>query len=114
MRVWAKERLLVVCVDTFRFVHLVVVLDHLEELLVDQVCLLFLLFLLLSDQFVELVNINVGKGGLQAIPPQTQGIIHLKVVREAIGVFLDQIHGFVLIEERRVLALLICYLHLCC
>lgn len=35
MRVRTKESLLVACVDTFRFVHFVVVLDHLEELLVD-------------------------------------------------------------------------------
>ena len=69
---------------------------------------------MLSDQLVELVNVDVGKRGLEAVPPQAQGIIDVEVVGEAIGVLLDQIHGFVLIEERGVLALLICDVNLCC
>ena len=46
MRVGPEEGPLVAAADARRLVHLIVILDHLEELLVDQVRLLLLLLLL--------------------------------------------------------------------
>ena len=92
--------------------HFVVVLDHLEELLVYQVRLLLLLFLLLSNELVELVNVDVREGGLQAISSQARILIDLEIVGESICVLFYEVHGLVLIQELRILSLLVGNLHL--
>jgi len=113
MRVGPEERPLVVAADARRLVHLIMVLDHLEELLVYQVRLLLLLLLLLPNELVELVNVDVREGGLQAISSQARILIYLEIVGEPIRVLFHEVHGLVLIQELRILPLLLDDLHLC-
>lgn len=113
MRVGPKEGPLVAAADARRLVHLIVVLDHLEELLVDQVRLLLLLLLLLPDELVELVNVDIRERGLQAISSQARILIYLEIVGESVRVLFHKIHGLVLVQELRILPLLLDNLHLC-
>ena len=58
------------------------------------------------------MNVDVCEGGLQAISSQARILIDLEIVGESICVLFYEVHGLVLIQELRILSLLVGNLHL--